>query len=315
MALWRSAVRSRYGPLPMFKKIFFILTLSLLCQNIGTSQFKIISKKIIAQIDSVEFGYPIFSNSGSEVYFTTLDYNDIWKVNINNGELSKIVSGELLGYGFSISDNDKFIAYRKTTWTGNNRLQENFVKEISTEKNHLLIFGEEVLLPKFELIDANSKKLIGINQTKSAKIVLQGIVDEKINLVLDGNTKILDPIENGKYIWPELSPDKKFIVAYELTEGLIISDLNGKILKKLGYYDSPSWTKDGKWIVCHKEEDSDNSIESSELYALSINGNQKIQLTNSSEIELYPSASKSKNQIACHTKDGKVILFEYSIDE
>ncbi|MDA0986788.1 MAG: hypothetical protein O3A55_04220 [Bacteroidetes bacterium] len=299
----------------MIKNLFYLLIFgSTLIQNIN-AQIKITSKIIIAQNDTIEFGYPVFSNSGNKILFTTLDYSNIYKLKLNTQKVSQLVDGELLGFGFSISDDDKYVAYRKTTWNGNNRIQENFITNLENQKSTLVEFGEELELPNFKLLSTKIKKELNITGLTSNEVILKGIVDERIQIYQNGKTKTVDPIKDGRYIWPKLSPNKKLLVAYELSEGIIIFDLNGKIIQKLGYYDSPSWTKDGKWIICHKESDSDKEIIKSELYALSIDGNKKIQLTNSTEIELFPETSKTQNQIVCHTKEGKIILFDYEIEE
>jgi len=296
----------------MRKKYLLIIQLLLFGQLY--SQIKITSQRVIAEKDSIEFGYPIFSKDGKQIYFTTLDYKDIWQSTTEIINPRKVVEGELIGYGFSVSDNGNLIAYRKTTWNGNSRIQENFVKDISKNNTSLISFGEELQLPKFELLPTKSKTEFGISQ-KSASIILTGIVDEKIQIIANGKSKIIDPIKNGKYIWPKLSPDNKFLVAYELSEGLIIFDLNGKLISKLGYFDAPSWTKDGKWIICHKEKDENDSIISSDLFAISVNGKKVIQLTNTDQIELYPETSFTVNEIVCHTKNGKIILFNFGFSE
>ncbi len=294
----------------MRKKYLLIIQLLLFGQLY--SQIKITSQRVIAEKDSIEFGYPIFSKDGKQIYFTTLDYKDIWQSTTLNPK--KVVEGELIGYGFSVSDNGNLIAYRKTTWNGNSRIQESFVKNISKNNTSLISFGEELQLPKFELLPNKLKTEYGI-LSKSASIIITGIVDEKIQIIENGKSKIIDPMKNGKYIWPKLSPDNKFLIAYELSEGLIIFDLKGKLISKLGYYDAPSWTKDGKWIICHKEKVENDSIASSDLFAISVDAKKVIQLTNTDQIELYPETSLTVNEIVCHTKNGKIILLKFGFNE
>jgi Tol biopolymer transport system component len=145
-------------------------------------------------------------------------------------------------------------------------------------------------------------------------IAVAGIENTKIILINNGKKVVFDPLTNGHYIWPSLSPDQKRIVVYELDRGTFVCDIDGTNLQMLGRIDAPSWTRDGKWIVYMNDKDDGHNLISSDIEAISMPDLVKVQLTSTNDvIELNPICSKTENKILFNTVRGEIIELTYEV--
>ena len=102
---------------------------------------------------------------------------------------------------------------------------------------------------------------------------------------------------NGRSVYPVLSPDKTKVV-YSYNEELIIINTDGTNPINLGKGYHPSFSPDGMYIVYHIATDDGYMITSSDLYITDIEGKQKVQLTDTpDQMEEFPDWSPKGNAI------------------
>ena len=290
----------------MKKLIIFLI----ICFELN-SQIKIISENILDLPTDKSWSRPKYSFDGNTIFFTDENFNGIWKYILAEKSFSLITNDAGSGYQFKISDDNKFILYRKTTFRDKTRSQENIKLNLENYEKIIIESGTDLQIQNIiENQVVESKK---INSKKYSKQIIEilGIEFGKIHLVKNGKTVIYDPITNGNYIWASLSPSKKYILFYETVRGTIIADLNGKIISELGRLDSPIWI-DEDWILYMNEIDDGKNILSSDLKIISVKNKNTINLTNSKNIhELWPTINYNSKQISCSTLDGKIIIYKY----
>ncbi len=284
---------------------------------VASAQPRILSVQTLPLNDH-RWGFARFSADGKRILYTTLAYDGIWEYVIASGSSRQITSDAGAGYQFALSADGRTIAYRRTvagrSWR--DRRQEVVTLTLATGKATVLGSARSLSTPVF---DANSPAFIQsgavFNPAPSkGRAVLLGIDNGKIQLVVNGTRKQLDPMNGGSYIWPSLSPDGKRLMAYDMDRGAFVSDLDGRVLANLGGLDGPTWSRDGQWIVTFDEVNDGHAVTGSELYAIRADGSGKIALTSTAEtVELYPSCSPTENKIVCHTLDGKVLLMTYEV--
>lgn len=268
-----------------------------------------------------QWSQPIFSPDGSRIYFTSAGFNGIWEFTPSTQSVRQITDAPRSGFGFALSNDGKTISYRRTFDEASRlRTQELVTQNLTSGTVNVLEKGESVSLPKFfksSVIYLKKGKLANTASTESAAMtVVFGIEDTKIALLKNGSKISFDPLGNGSYIWPSLSPDGTKLLAYEMERGAFISDLDGKILKMLGRKDNPVWTRDGKWIVYMDDKDDGHNILSSDIYSVSADGATTVRLTNTSNvIELYPSCSPVENKIVCSSLSGDIYVITYSEED
>jgi Tol biopolymer transport system component len=294
----------------------------ILFYSIASAQIIINRIEKIPLPSNQEWTNPVFSPDGKKIYFTNSSYNGIWEYTISENKLRKITDAPGSGYGFSISDDGKFLVYRKTTYDEISR--ERFQELYQVNLKNLFVIkiaaGSDLSNPTFvksTVIYSSGSETKNLEKARlSGETKVIGIENTKIVVLHNGKRKVLDPFGNGSYIWPSLSPDKTKLVAYEADRGAFICDLDGNILSKLGRIDAPVWTRDGKYIIYMDDRDDGHFILSSEIMAISPDGKEKFQLTSTPNvIEMYPHTSPVENKIVYSSLSGEIFILSYEYVE
>jgi Tol biopolymer transport system component len=261
---------------------------------------------------------PRFAPDGKTIFYTNASNDGVWEYAVATKKVRQITSDRGSGYGFTLSADGKQIAYRRTSSPLNarKRSQDIVLLDRSTNASRTLGTGADMTPPVFrgnEVLFGRESVTIQTAPEPIADVVeVLGIENTKILLFRNGRNELFDPLGDGSYVWPALSPDKKLLVAYDMSRGTIVSDLQGNVRTKLGRRDHPAWTRDGRWIVYMDDKDDGNNIVSSDLYCISPDGKQVVQLTDTkSVIEMYPQCSPTEDKIVFSTLDGAIQLLEY----
>jgi Tol biopolymer transport system component len=266
----------------------------------------------------VEWLAPRFSPDGSRVYLTSSGYRGIWEFNRASGALRQLSSDARAGYGFALSPDGRQLAFRRlkpgSDWR--DRQQEVVLLQVSTGKSAIQATGRELSLPAFSgqalAYTSNMNALRVSGPVPADQVSLLGIEETKIALLVGTEKKLLDPLGNGSYIWPALSPDGSRIVAYEMSRGTFVCDIRGTVISRLGRRDAPAWTRDGKWIVFMDEKDDGHRILSSDIVMVSADGTQSVRLTDTPDVlEMNPQCSSTEDRIIFNTANGEVRMLTY----
>jgi Tol biopolymer transport system component len=256
---------------------------------------------------------PVFSPDGKNLFLTNSSYDGIWHYALESKTLKEITREQHSGYSFDISDDGKYIAYRRTVRAGDHitRVQESVTKNISTGSTDVIERGNSIHTPVFVGTIPVSQKsnLQKISQT-AAPVVL-GIEDTKISMLINGQQVLLDPL-NGQYIWPRLSPDAGRLVAVEMDRGAFVYVFADSKVQQIGKCNSPTWSKDGKWIIGMNDRDDGHTIYASDIIAVTPDGKTAVTLTESFDgIALNPSASPVEYKVVFNTADGKIFVLTF----
>jgi Tol biopolymer transport system component len=300
------------------KRCLFLLSLFLFLAR-AEGQIAVTSNERLPLPSRTAWHTPKFSPDGKRIYVTNEGGNGIWEFDLEKKSFRRITSDLRSGSAYTISPDGKRIAYRRTAILAKTRrrIQEIVVRDLTTGKYSVTARGQDLSPPFFagEHVVASHPGESTLSTPLSAVQGVQviGIENTKIALLKDGAKVLFDPLGDGRYIWPALSPDGTRIVAHAMERGTFVFDLNGNVLANLGRRNAPSWTRDGKWIVYMHDEDDGHRVISSDLYAVSPDGSKTIQLTQTAnEIEMYPQCSPTENKIVYMTLSGKIYLLTYS---
>ncbi len=297
-----------------------ILTLSLfLLFSKAEGQLTVTSNERLPLPSRTAWHTPRFSPDGKRIYVTNEGGNGIWEFNLGKKSFRQITAHLRSGSAYAISPDGKRIAYRRTVVLAKTRrrVQEVVVRDLTTGRYTMIERGNDLSAPFFagdEVVVSRPNELtLATPQATSARVHVIGIENTKIALLKDGSKILFDPLGDGRYIWPALSPDGTRIVAHAMERGTFVFDLDGRIVASLGRRNAPSWTRDGKWIIYMQDEDDGHRIIASDLFAVSPDGSTTIQLTHTAdELEMYPQCSPTENKIVYMTLSGKIHLLTYS---
>ncbi|OGU25439.1 MAG: hypothetical protein A2X66_05950 [Ignavibacteria bacterium GWA2_54_16] len=259
---------------------------------------------------------PQFSPNGRSVFYTDGDGNGIWEYSLQDRTSRRITEDPKSGFAFSLSQDGMSLVYRRTSESGQTRTQEIVMMNLARRTSSVLATGPDVSNPSFSgntpVYTVRSKTSGLAPTTARAVISVLGIENTKIALNVGGRKVIVDPHGNGSYVWPEISPDNRRLVAYEMDRGAFVCDLDGANLIALGRRNAPSWARSGRWIIYMDDRDDGHRLLASDLWAISPDGSSSLQLTMTRQtIELNPRCSPTENKIVCSTADGSILVFEY----
>lgn len=269
-----------------------------------------------------------WSHDGKKIAFTEVGQKGIYVIDANGKAMKKLVDDFGAGYQFVWSANNSEIAFRGTKFEENNsRLQ--YIGTVNVYDNSKEILynpkgrvdftpvwnytgtKEELLLYKnnqiTKLVSKPAKSTIKASSSECVAVIFRHGNLYAINI--NGNEKQLT--SDGKSVYPVLSPNKNKVII-STNDELIILNIDGSNTINLGKGYHPTFSPDGKFIAYHIATDDGNSITSSDLYIIDIEGNNKMQLTYTPDkIEEFPDWSPSGKDIAYNElKSGKIFKIE-----
>jgi Tol biopolymer transport system component len=256
-----------------------------------------------------------FSPEGTTLYLSTPEQNGIWDYSLVTGKLRQLTSDPGAGYGFSLSPDGRELAYLRRA-VGETGRREIVVRDLRAGTSRVALSGRGLSLPAFSgngaAVAATESGVTSTAPPDTRDVTILGIENARIILLRGGKKVPFDPLGNGNYIWPSLSPDRTRILAYDMTIGAFICDLQGNILTRLGRRDAPAWTRDGRWIVYMDDRDDGHRLLSSEIHCVSPDGKVTAALTTTPGIlEMFPVCSPTEDRIICSTPDGALYSIFY----
>jgi len=131
------------------------------------------------------------------------------------------------------------------------------------------------------------------------------IEDRKLVLYRNGEPKVLIPYPDESYIWPSVSPDGRFILAYAMGKGAFVCDQEGNLLKELGNIEAPVWAADG-WVAGMVTRDDGHRITESAIVLADVSSGERAIVSPQGIIAMNPSVAPGKGVMVFHTDDGAI---------
>lgn len=309
---------------------YFFISFALISSVAFAQKLSVVETVRITDKSQGEFYFPKATPDGSKIFFTTSNYNGLWYYDLASKKVVSFTSEQGAGYEYAFSNDSKSVIYRVNNFSksGMRASQTLFQKNIQTSQKQTLETGRELSTPKVLASNkiaytANSRVVLkndgtSLKKTAKTQTVSDAVVyieDQKIVLYSNGSKKVLAPLGTGNYIWPSISPDGTKLLFTLAGKGTYVSDLQGKVLLKLGYANAPKWSPDGKWITYMVDKDNGLNVTGSDIYAVSADGARKYQLTSTNDLyEMHPEWTNDGNGIVFHSDEGNIYLMKLRID-
>jgi Tol biopolymer transport system component len=305
---------------------FFLFLVSVLVSVTSAQTVQVVDMIELTSPQDGIFYFPQFSPDGGKVIFSSSAYHGLLYYDLNKKQIIRINSYQGAGYEpvFSSDGNkvffriDRYEKGKKITSIGEYNFKTNShrivaenqrnmsIVELSQSGNLILRHGNII-----ETVQLNGGVKKNENQAYDPLVYAKG---KALFLEQNGNIKEIVPVGNRNYIWPSLSPDKSRILFTVAGKGTYICDFNGNIKTELGYANAPQWSPDGKWILYMHDTDDGQRYLSSDIYIVTADGNQRIKLTDSQRIYMYPQWSPDMRQIVFHSEEGQIYLLKLQIN-
>ena len=263
---------------------------------------------------------PRWSPDGRMVFYTSADFNGIWAYTVGGGSPGRVTADRGAGSGFSISDDGARVAYRRMLPGAlpGEVLQEAVVRDVAGGAPSVLATGASITVPVFirsDVVFSVGGQLQGVypGDREAGPVTVLGIEDSKIALLRGGVKLLIDPLGNGNYLWPSLSPDAARLVACESERGTFVASADGGYPVRIGRRDAPDWTRDGRWLIYMADDNDGRGKHATGIGYVSPDGKMHGILSFPARGgAMYPRVSPVADEIVCCTRQGEVLVITYS---
>lgn len=291
--------------------LFIVITIN---NNVSAQLRATGTPEVLIKQEGTNFQAPIWSPDGNTIALTADQYRGIWIANANGSNLKQVTDADA-GYGMTWSVDSKSLLTRLNTVE--NRRRNHAIAIFNTDGSFTQItetrskmetlpkwaqYGEKVVLIQNEKIEAfdSGKEIPQQFKTRPS----QAFYVLKSNEIAKGkiptnSTENISPFDNAQYLNLEISPDGQKL-AFEVYGGnLFVMNVDGSNLVDLGKANRPSWSPDSNYLVASISEDNGYNITKGDVFAFSVDGSQKINLTaNTDLIAQNPNWSPTGSKIA-----------------
>lgn len=305
------------------KKSFLIMLIS---ASISFAQtLEVVNVEQVTNLEQGEFYYPIGNYDDSKLLFSSENYTGLWILDNQTGKVVDISNGIAAGYEPSFTTNDKVI-FRNDTFINNKRfiaiMEYDLVKLEKKEIDSELRNISQIKVTNGNMVTySQNQNLIGIKESEklvnkvSSYVPVVMIENSDLVLYQNGNRNVLNPFGDGNYLWASVSPDGGKLLFTFAGKGSFVTDLNGSKILEVQDAHYPQWSNNGEWITYMKDYDDGENVISSDLFVMSINKKEEINITNTEDIhEMYPVWAKSKDVIYCSSTVGVIYKIELKLN-
>lgn len=298
--------------------ISLIIFVEIFAQNVT-----IINDVAVTNLRQGSFYFPSLSPDAKVLVFSTANQKGLWFKTLPAGSIVRISNQFSAGIDFAFSANNQII-FR----------EDNFVrgKRFSSVKSFDILTRRSTVIDKdirdLKIYRSFSNQTVGYfknseinlisgpSLAKSSSNEILAYAENSAIVIIQNNSKrYVAPLGEGHYLWASLSPDRTKLLFTFAGSGTFVSDLNGKILNKVGYANYPSWSPDGNWVVFMKDLDDGVKIITSNIHIANLITGKYFNLTSvRNDVALYPKWGKDNSEVYYNTDSGEIRKINLKIE-
>lgn len=291
-----------------------VLLVVLLSAGLLHAQSIEVTKKVKLPLTETAYN-PVLNEEGTKVLFTAENYKGLKLYDLSTKKQSIISEDYGAGYKPVFAREGGEIYFRKTI------LKNGFRHDALLKSNLKKQTEEEVVAPSRNLKTPLALKN-GVVIASEGKLLRTAIVEQPYATIEDNKIALYQGTERTElqpcgadvigYIWPSVSPDGTKLLFKCAGKGTFIADLNGNIISELGMINAPVWyTND--FVVGTVNSDDGHKTTSSKIVIRSAFDDFQQELTDETEIAMYPSVSSKTNGVAYSTLDGEIFVLTLNL--
>lgn len=283
----------------------------------------IIDDVAVTNLRQGSFYYPSLSPDGKVLVFSSANQKGLWYKTLPEGNIIRISNQIGAGIDFAFNDNNQII-FREDNFVRGKRFSSLKSFDFTTRRSTVL--DKEIrdlrIYRSYENRSATYFKNSEINQISgpalakgSSNEILAYAENSAIVINENSRKRYVAPLGEGHYLWVSLSPDRTRLLFTFAGAGTYVSDLNGKIINKVGYANYPSWSHDGNWVVFMKDIDDGVKLISSNIYMANLITGKYFNLTSvRNDIAIYPKWGKDSREVYYNTDKGQIRKISINIE-
>lgn len=263
------------------------------------------TQQLLKGVDSNMY-YPVLSTDGSKMLYTSENFQGLKLYDFKDNVTQKVSDESRAGLDATFSCDGHTVYFVTQTWQDNRNMRQAKSYDIATRKlNEISAKGRVVARPMalkngvMTTIDG----VVSITDNKSTTVRTKGSV---LYIGRNGVEKAYTPVEShAGYLWESLSPDGTKVMFFAAGKGIVITDLNGNVLKQLGNYESPVWFGND-CVVAMNAKHNGYQHTASQIVLMRADGSELQELTRPESMTMNPTASFEAGKIVYNTIDGRL---------
>ena len=259
--------------------------------------------------------YPTLSQSGDRLLYSDVDARGLKMLDLNT--LATTTISEQNGAGFDAKwGNDGQVYYvtskvdeksRLVFRTGMRYDLKRQASDVVLEAQHGAVHletGTQGMAMK------GDKHNFATSPNRGVSVYTTG---SQLVVTVNGKESRYTPVESyAGYLWSSISPDGDKIAFFAAGRGIVVTNLQGKVLAELGNYEMPCWYNND-YIVAQNASDDGYQYTSSQILLLKADGTYRHELTAKTSMTMQPTAGGGK--IVYTTIDGNLTMITLDINE
>lgn len=291
---------------PMKVKVLLITLLS--AGLLHAQSIEVIKKEKLPLTETAH--NPVLNDKGDKVLFTTEDYKGLKLYDLSTKKQTVVSDENGAGYKPVFTADGEEVYFKRTTYK--NGFKHDALLKTNLKKNRQEVVVEDSRSLKAPVTLKNGVAVVSegkLLRTAKVEQPYVAIEDNKIALYQGSKRTELQPCGANVigYVWPSVSPNGTKILFTCAGKGTFVSNLDGKIVAELGKLNAPVWYTDD-FVVGMIDEDNGDVFTASKIVISSAKGNFKQDITDGSEIAMYPSASANSYRVAYSTLNGEIFI-------
>lgn len=248
--------------------------------------------------------YPVLNADGSQLLFSSGEQNGLKLYTYDDNVVTRI--SDEAGAGIdALWGGDGWVYYVTQERRANNLVyRTGHCYDLATARSIVVLEAQHGAVRPMSA--SRGAALRGNVSYTSARNLGVAVTTEGSEVVLNvnGQERRFSPVEShAGYLWASLSPDGMRVAFFAAGTGVIVMDLEGKVLAQLGNYEMPCWYDDD-YIVAQHATDDGHQFTSSQIILLKVDGSFAYELTRPTSMTMQPTAGGGK--IVYTTIDGQL---------
>lgn len=258
--------------------------------------------------------YPVLNADGSKLLYSTVKTPGLKLYDFNDNVSERI--SDAAGVGQDAFFGGDGNVYYVTAERGEDRLiyRTGHKYDMATKKSDVVLEAQHgpvqmMTTQRGAALKAQSSNFSTGNQIGTG-VYTEG---STVHVTVNGKDRSFSPVESwAGYLWASLSPDGKRVAFFAAGKGIVVMDLNGKVLAMLGNYEMPSWLNND-YIVAQNTKDDGHQFTSSQIMLFKADGSFKHELTKPTSMSMQPTAAAGK--VVYSSIDGMLYMMKINITE
>ncbi|MCB9250348.1 MAG: hypothetical protein H6613_18250 [Ignavibacteriales bacterium] len=286
-------------------------------------KFEVLENKTLVDGKLGHFQLPQFSADGKRLFFTNINYGEIWMWDFTNETLEKIVSLPQCGINFQISENGNTLYFRNKVTKGKKSfsimsytIDTKSVDVIYTSERRI---STPILLNSSIYILEDDKPInINLADNLTSEKFPQPFLFASNDKLIKVSNKIdtLSIPNNEKAISVKYSKDGENIFVLTSSIGVLVYDKMANPINNLTSSGFVRKLYKSNLLLFTEEEDQNDKIINSKLFIGFLNSDKKFEiLQNEKSPKFYPDWSPTENKIVYVTEDGSIKLVSFNIEK